>query len=167
LPGDLDYSLEIIALDVPEGCNVILGQSHFIKTVEDLYEVIVTTNPSMKFGIAFNEASGPCLIRYDGNDDRLIKKATEAAEKIGAGHVFVIYLQDGYPINVLNQIKNVQEVCRIFAATANPLQVVVVQTEQGRGVLGVVDGFSPKGVEGQEDKEKRRSFLRDITKYKK
>jgi len=167
LPGDLHYSLEIVTLDIPEGCNVILGQTHFIKTVEDLYEVIVTTNSSMKFGIAFNEASGPCLIRYDGNDDGLIKKATEAAEKIGAGHVFVIYLQDGYPINIMNQIKNVQEVCRIFAATANPLQVVVVQTEQGRGVLGVVDGFSPKGVEGQEDKEKRRSFLRDITKYKK
>lgn len=167
MPGDLHCNLEIVTLDIPEGCNVILGQTHFIKTVEDLYEVIVTTNSSMRFGIAFNEASGPCLIRYDGNDDELIKKATEAAEKIGAGHVFVIYLQGGYPINIMNQIKNVQEVCRIFAATANPLQVVVVQTEQGRGVLGVVDGFSPKGVEGQEDKEKRRSFLRDITKYKK
>ncbi|MDI3516001.1 MAG: uncharacterized protein PWP37_602 [Thermotogota bacterium] len=166
MSGNPEYRLEVVEVEIPEGCNVIVGQSHFIKTVEDLYEVIVTTNPSMKFGVAFNEASGPCLIRYDGNDEELTKKAVESAQKIGAGHLFVIYLREGYPINILNQLKNVQEVCRIFAATANPLQVVVIQTEQGRGVLGVVDGFSPKGVESQEDKEKRRSFLRNVTKYK-
>ncbi|AEH50546.1 adenosine-specific kinase [Pseudothermotoga thermarum] len=158
---------EIVQVNIPEGANVIIGHSHFIKTIEDLYEVLVTTNPNLKFGIAFNEASGPCLVRYEGNDEELTKVAIENAQKIGAGHLFVIVIKNGYPINVLNQIKNVQEVCRIFAATANPLQVIVVKTEQGRGVVGVVDGFAVKGVEEEKDKEWRRNFLRNVTKYKK
>ncbi len=159
--------LEVVQVQIPEGANVILGHSHFIKTVEDLYEVLVTTNPNLKFGIAFNEASGPCLIRYEGNDEELIKVAIENAQRIGAGHLFVIIIKNGYPINVLNQIKNVQEVCRIFAATANPLQVIVAKTEQGRGVVGVIDGFAVKGVEEEKDKEWRKTFLRNVTKYKK
>ena len=159
--------MEVVRIDIPEGCNVIVGHSHFIKTVEDLYEVMVTTNPHLKFGIAFNEASGPCLVRYEGNDEELVKQAIEAAQRIGAGHTFVIYLKEGYPINVLNQVKNLQEVCRIYTATANPLQVLVMETDQGRGVVGVVDGYKPKGVEGDEDKEKRKRFLREVTKYKK
>lgn len=160
-------NLEVVQVNIPEGANVIIGHAHFIKTVEDLYEVIMTTNPNMKFGLAFNEASGPCLIRFEGNDQNLIDVATENARKIGAGHLFVLVVKDGYPINILNQIKNTQEVCRIFAATANPLQVIVVQTDQGRAVLGVVDGFSVKGVESEKDKEWRHNFLRQITKYKK
>jgi adenosine/AMP kinase len=154
-------------VNIPEGANVILGHSHFIKTVEDLYEAVVTTNPSMKFGLAFNEASGPCLVRYEGNDQELIDVAIDNARRIGAGHLFVLVIKNGYPINILNQIKNVQEVCRIFAATANPLQVLVVQTDQGRSVIGVVDGFAVKGVESEKDREWRHNFLRQITKYKK
>ncbi len=159
--------IEVVQVHIPEGANIILGHSHFIKTVEDLYEVLVTTNPNLRFGIAFNEASGPCLIRYEGNDEELTQVAIENAQKIGAGHLFVIVIKNGYPINVLNQIKNVQEVCRIFAATANPLQVLVAKTEQGRGVIGVVDGFAVKGIEEEKDKEWRKNFLRNITKYKK
>lgn len=159
-------NLEVVQVNIPEGANVIIGHSHFIKTVEDLYEVIVTTNPNMKFGLAFNEASGPCLVRYEGNDQELIDVAIDNARRIGAGHLFVLMIRNGYPINILNQIKNVQEVCRIFAATANPLQVLVVQTDQGRAVVGVVDGFAVKGVESEKDKEWRHNFLRQITKYK-
>jgi hypothetical protein len=151
---------------IPEDCNIIVGQSHFIKTVEDLYEALVTASPSLEFGIAFCEASGVCLIRKDGNAEDLVEAAVETAERIAAGHVFVILLRNGYPINVLNRIKDVQEVCRIFAATANPLQVVVVETSQGRGVVGVVDGFVPKGVEAQQDVEDRKGLLRDIIGYK-
>jgi hypothetical protein len=151
---------------IPEDCNIIVGQSHFIKTVEDLYEALVTASPSLEFGIAFCEASGVCLIRKDGNAKDLVEAAVETAERIAAGHVFVILLRNGYPINVLNRIKDVQEVCRIFAATANPLQVVVVETSQGRGVVGVVDGFVPKGVEAQQDVEDRKGLLRDIIGYK-
>jgi hypothetical protein len=151
---------------IPEDCNIIVGQSHFIKTVEDLYEALVTASPSLEFGIAFCEASGVCLIRKDGNAGDLVDAAVETAERIAAGHVFVILLRNGYPINVLNRIKNVQEVCRIFAATANPLQVVVAETSQGRGVVGVVDGFVPKGVEAEEDVEDRKGLLRDIIGYK-
>lgn len=151
---------------IPENCNIIVGQSHFIKTVEDLYEALVTASPSLEFGIAFCEASGVCLIRKDGNAKDLVEAAVETAERIAAGHVFVILLRNGYPINVLNRIKDVQEVCRIFAATANPLQVVVVETSQGRGVVGVVDGFVPKGVEAQQDVEDRKGLLRDIIGYK-
>jgi len=160
-------NIEVVQVNIPEGANVILGHSHFIKTVEDLYEAVVTTNPSMKFGLAFNEASGPCLVRYEGNDQELIDVAIDNARRIGAGHLFVLVIKNGYPINILNQIKNVQEVCRIFAATANQLQVLVVQTDQGRSVIGVVDGFAVKGVESEKDREWRHNFLRQITKYKK
>ncbi|MCD6183559.1 MAG: adenosine-specific kinase [Thermovirga sp.] len=151
---------------IPDECNIILGQTHFIKTVEDLYEELATTSPYLEFGIAFNEASGPCLIRKDGNAEDLIEAAVENAKKISAGHVFVILLRKGYPINVLNKIKSCQEVCRIYAATANSLQVVVAETEQGRGVIGVVDGASPKGVEGPEEIAERKKLLRDIIGYK-
>jgi hypothetical protein len=154
--------LKLVPLAVPEGGNLILGQSHFIKTVEDVYEAIVNTVPQIKFGVAFNEASGPCLIRVDGNDEKLKALAARNASAVAAGHTFVVVMRDGYPINVLSRIKEVPEVCTIFCATANPVQAVVAETEQGRGVLGVIDGFVPKGVEGPEDAEKRRGFLRMI-----
>jgi len=154
--------LKAVRLEVPENGNIILGHSHFIKTVEDLYEAIVTTAPVMKFGIAFNEASGPCLIRVDGNDEELKANATRNAFAVGAGHMFVIALRDGYPINITARINQVPEVCRIFCATANPVEVIVAETEQGRAVLGVVDGSSPKGVETAADAEWRRDFLRKI-----
>jgi hypothetical protein len=151
-----------VRLEVPEGGNVIVGQTHFIKTVEDLYEAIVNTVPQMKFGIAFNEASGPCLTRVDGNDESLKALAARNATSVGAGHTFVVAMRDGYPINVLNRIKDVPEVCGIFCATANPVEVIVVQTPQGRGILGVVDGAPPAGVESDEDAAKRKQFLRMI-----
>jgi len=151
-----------VPLEIPDGGNLILGQSHFIKTVEDIYEAIVNTVPQMKFGIAFNEASGPCLTRADGNDDGLQAMAIRNASAVGAGHTFVVVMRDGYPINVLGRIKDVPEVCGIFCATANPAQVVVAESEAGRRVLGVIDGERPKGVETAEDVEKRRSFLRTI-----
>ena len=154
--------LTLVPLEIPDGGNLILGQSHFVKTVEDIYEAIVTTVPQMKFGIAFNEASGPCLTRADGNDDALKALAIRNASAIAAGHMFVVVMRDGYPINVLGRIKDVPEVCGIFCATANPVQAVVAATEQGRGILGVIDGESPKGVETAEDVEKRRGFLRMI-----
>ena len=154
--------LQNIRLIIPENCNIIVGQSHFIKTIEDLYEVMVSGCPHSKFGIAFCEASGPCLIRVDGNDEELCKVAAENAMIIGAGHAFVILLRDGYPINVLNAIKNCSEVCRIFCATANPLEMIVAETDQGRGVLGVIDGLSPKGVETEDDVKARKEFLRMI-----
>jgi hypothetical protein len=154
--------LKLVALEVPEGGNVVLGQTHFIKSVEDLYEAVVTTVPQMKFGVAFNEASGPCLTRVDGNDDDLKALAVRNAVALGAGHIFVVAMRDGYPINVLGRIKDVAEVCSIYCATANPVQVVVAESEQGRGVLGVIDGSPPKGVETAEDAEKRRGFLRMI-----
>ena len=154
--------LKLVALEIPEGGNLILGQSHFIKTVEDVYEAIVNTVPHMKFGVAFNEASGPCLTRVDGNDEGLKALAAHNASALAAGHTFVVVMTDGYPINVLGRIKDVPEVCTIFCATANPVQVVVAESEQGRGVVGVIDGFPPKGVEGAEDAEKRRAFLRMI-----
>ncbi len=142
--------------------NIIVGQSHFIKTVEDIYETLVNTVPQMKFGIAFNEASGPCLTRVDGNDDGLKQLATRNASAIGAGHVFVIAMRDGYPINILPRLKEVPEVCSIYCATANPVEVIVAETEQGRGVLGVVDGAPPKGAEQENDAEARHGFLRKI-----
>jgi len=153
-------------LEFPENCNIILGQSHFIKTVEDIYEALATSSPTLEFGIAFCEASGPCLIRYDGNAEDLVQLAVRNAEKISAGHVFIVLLRKGYPINVMERIRNVQEVCRIFAATANPLQVLIAETDQGRGVAGVVDGFSSKGVENSEDIEERKNLLRKIIGYK-
>src|SRR3954451_4334603 len=138
--------LKTVPLEIPENGNLILGQTHFIKSVEDIYEAIVNTNPQMKFGIAFNEASGPCLTRVDGNDDGLKALAAKNATAIGAGHIFVIVMRDGFPINILTRIKEVPEVCSIFCATANPVEVVIAKSEQGRGVLGVIDGFPPKGV---------------------
>jgi hypothetical protein len=151
-----------VPVAIPEGCNIILGQTHFIKTAEDLYELIVCAVPQAKFGIAFSEASGPCLIRTEGTDESLIAVSIKTLQAIGAGHVFCIYLKNAFPVNVLNQIKNCHEVCRIFCATANPVEVVVASTAQGRGVLGVIDGFSPLGVETQADKLQRKEFLRKI-----
>ncbi len=156
----------LVQLDFPEDCNVIVGQSHFIKTVEDLYEILVTSSPSLRFGIAFCEASGDRLIRRDGNDEALVSIAVESAGKIGAGHSFIVVLRGGYPINVLNAIKSCQEVCRIFAATANPLQIVVAESAQGRGIAGVIDGFSPKGTETDEDVRSRMNLLRSVIGYK-
>jgi uncharacterized protein len=154
--------LTTVRLEIPEGGNLILGQTHFIKSVEDLYEALVNTVPNLKFGIAFNEASGPCLTRVDGNDDALQAMAARNATAIAAGHIFVILLMNGYPINVLSRIKETPEVCAIFCATANPVEVVVAQTEQGRGVLGVIDGFPPRGVETEADARERHDFLRKI-----
>ena len=154
--------LHSIRLDIPADGNIVVGQSHFIKTVEDIYEAIVNTVPGMQFGIAFNEASGACLTRVDGNDTELEANAVANAQAIGAGHVFVIAIRGGFPINILGRIKDVPEVCNIFCATANPVEVIVAQSEQGRGVLGVIDGSSPKGIESDNDKEWRREFLRKI-----
>ncbi len=154
--------LKSIALEIPEGGNIIVGQSHFIKTVEDIYEAIVNTVPQMKFGVAFSEASGPCLVRADGNDAALRDCAVRNAVNIAAGHTFVVVMTEGYPINVLGRIKDVPEVCGIFCATANPCEVIVAQSEQGRGILGVIDGSSPAGVETEEDAKKRHGFLRMI-----
>ena len=148
-----------VTFDKPDDLNVILGQSHFIKTVEDLHEVCVNV-PGLRFGIAFNEASGPRLVRRSGNDDELVDISTRNAQEIGAGHLFVLALRDGFPINVLNAIKSVPEVCRVFCATANPLEVVVGQTELGRGVLGVIDGSPPAGVETHDDEVERKQMLR-------
>lgn len=155
-----------VRLDIPAGANIILGQSHFIKTVEDIYEAIVNTAPQMKFGVAFNEASGECLTRVEGNDDDMKSSAAANAQAIGAGHSFIIVLKDGFPINILGRIKDVPEVTGIFCATANAVEVIVAETEQGRGILGVVDGSSPKGVEDVSGVEWRHSFLRKIG-YKK
>ena len=161
-----EFKTHIVQIDIPEGCNVVLGQSHFIKTVEDMYEALVTSAPGLEFGIAFCEASGDCLIRFDGNAKDLQDAAVENAKRLSAGHTFVILMRKGYPINVLGRIKDCQEVCRVFAATANPLQVVVCETGQGRGVIGVVDGFLPKGVETEEHVGWRKKLLRDIIGYK-
>ena len=154
--------LDLVSVTVPEGTNVIVGQTHFIKTIEDLYEVVATSVPQAQFGVAFNEASGPRLVRVEGNADDLRRAAVDTALAIGAGHVFVLFLRDAFPINVLNQIKGCAEVCRIFCATANPVQVVVATSDQGRGVLGVVDGAPPLGVEQPADREARQVFLRKI-----
>jgi adenosine/AMP kinase len=152
--------LKVVKLDTPEGCNLILGQSHFIKTVEDVYEAIATSTPAVKFGLAFCESSGDRLVRVEGNDDELEKVAVENALRLGCGHSFVVLMREAYPINVLNQLKAVPEVCTIHAATANPLEVIVAETEQGRGVLGVVDGQTPLGVEDEEGIKWRREILR-------
>ncbi len=154
--------LKSIRLDIPENANIILGQSHFIKTVEDIYEAIVTTAPQMKFGVAFSEASGACLIRVEGNDDALKASATQNAQAIAAGHIFIIVMRDGFPINILKRIQDVPEVVGVFCATANPVEVIVAESEQGRGILGVIDGSSPKGVEGPTDIEWRHDLLRKI-----
>ncbi len=151
-----------VKIDFPEGCNIIIGQTHFIKTAEDLYEIIATTVPQAKFGIAFTEASGPCLIRREGNDPELIAICVRNLQEIGAGHVFFITLKDAFPINILNPIKNCPEVCGIYCATANPVEVFVAETVQGRGIMGVIDGYSPKGVEDDSQVCERRNFLRKI-----
>ncbi|TFG60173.1 MAG: adenosine monophosphate-protein transferase, partial [Spirochaetales bacterium] len=142
----MDITITAVQLSWTEGCNIIVGQSHFIKTVEDISEIMITSVPGAEFGLAFCEASGPCLIRTEGNNEALVRDATECARAVGAGHSFFLVLKNAYPINVLNQIKNCQEVARIFAATANPLQVLTAETAQGRGIVGVVDGSSPAGV---------------------
>lgn len=155
--------LKTIKIEKPELTNFILGQSHFIKTVEDIHEALVNTVPGINFGVAFCEASQKCLVRHSGTDLDLIEMAKKNAMAISAGHSFIIFLGEGfYPLNVLNAIKSVPEVCRIFCATANPTEVIVAETEQGRGILGVIDGFSPKGIEGDEDIKYRRNFLRQI-----
>ncbi len=154
--------IKTVKMVIPDGCNLILGQTHFIKTAEDLYEIIVTSVPQALFGIAFTEASGPCLIRNEGNDKDITDVCVKNLQSIGAGHVFCILLKNAYPVNILNQIKNCPEVCRIFCATANPVEVVVASVSQGNGILGVIDGNSPKGVETEADKAGRREFLRRI-----
>jgi adenosine/AMP kinase len=151
-----------VPIRFPEGANIILGQSHFIKTVEDLYEILISSVPGMKFGVAFCEASGPCLIRFDGNDEELKAAAVKIASDVGAGHSFVIVMTDGFPINVLNAVKACPEVCRVYCATANQVEAIVVETGQGKGILGVVDGESPRGVENEDDIRARRDFLRTI-----
>ncbi|MGK7911839.1 MAG: adenosine-specific kinase [Synechococcus sp.] len=154
--------LKTVALDLPEGSNLILGQTHFIKTVEDLYEIMVGSAPSAQFGIAFCEASGPCLIRSAGNDEALQNAAISNAEAIAAGHSFIILMKEVYPLNVLNAVKHCPEVCSIYCATANPVEVIVAESAQGRGILGVIDGFSPKGVEGPDDVNARHELLRQL-----
>jgi adenosine/AMP kinase len=151
--------LKAIRLSIPENGNLIVGQSHFIKTVEDIYEAMVNTSPHLKFGIAFNEASGDCLTRFDGNDEELKQNAIQNATAVGAGHVFVVALREGFPINVLGRIQAVPEVANIYCATANPLEMIVAETEQGRGVLGVIDGSSPKGVENESHSKARIELL--------
>ena len=152
--------VQAVGLEWEEGCNIIVGQSHFIKTAEDLAEIMNSSVPGVEYGLAFCEASGPCLIRTEGNDEKLVGQAAECARRVGAGHSFYLILRKAFPINVLNQIKACQEVARIFCATANPLQVLVVESDQGRGIAGVVDGYPPKGVEGSKDKEERKRMLR-------
>jgi adenosine/AMP kinase len=154
--------LESVPMQIPEGANLILGQSHFIKTVEDLYEALVNTVPGVKFAIAFNEASGPCLVRVEANDDELRGAAVANAQALGAGHAFVVLLRGAFPVNVLSRIKECFEVCTVWCATANPVTAVVARAGQGRAVLGVADGSSPKGVEGAVDVAKRKQFLRQI-----
>jgi len=154
--------INLVEIEKPPELNLILGQAHFIKTVEDIYEALVTAVPGIKFGLAFCESSGDCLIRSDGTDPELIKLAEKNAKKIGAGHSFIVFLRECYPINVLNRIKEVPEVCHIFAATANPLKVVIAEEEQGKGILGVIDGEKPRGIETKEHKRERKEFLRRI-----
>jgi len=154
--------LKTFRVNIPEGANIILGQTHFIKTAEDLYEILAGASPHIKFGIAFTEASGPCLIRHEGNDSSLTESAVTILSTIGAGHVFAILLREAFPINVLNSVKMCPEVCRVYCATANPLEVIVAETGQGRGILGVIDGSSPKGVETDADKTTRKNLLRNF-----
>lgn len=156
---------ETVKMEIPAQANIIIGRTHFIKTVEDLYEVIVNSVPNGKFGIAFCEASGPCLVRAEGNDEELKSIAIKNATALGAGHTFIVLLKEIFAINVLNDIKNCREVCSILCATANPVEVVVAETSQGRGIMGVIDGFKPKGVETEKDVKARKKFLRKI-RYK-
>jgi hypothetical protein len=152
----------VVRVEPPQDCNLILGQSHFIKTVEDIYDALASSAAGIKFGLAFCESSGECLVRHDGNDAELRKKAAEVALAIGCGHSFIVFLKGAYPINVLTQLKAVPEVCDIYAATANPLEVIIAETDQGRGILGIVDGAKPKGVEDEAEIKRRKEFLREI-----
>lgn len=154
--------IELVEIEKPLDMNFILGQSHFIKTVEDLYETIVSTNPAMKFGIAFCESSGPALVRYIGNEQKLIELAQKNAMKLSCGHSFIIFMEGGFPINILNCVKNVPEVCNIFCATSNPTEVIVAESAQGRGIMGVIDGVKSKGIETESDILHRKEFLRKI-----
>jgi adenosine/AMP kinase len=158
----ISVDIKVVKVKMPENTNVIVGQTHFIKSVEDLYEAMVTAVPKAMFGVAFAEASGACLIRYDGNDKELMDLAVKSCSEIRAGHTFVICMKDAYPINVLNTLKTVQEVCSIFCASANVIEVVIAESDFGRGILGVIDGSSPKGVEGDKDKKERIEFLKKI-----
>jgi adenosine/AMP kinase len=154
--------LQLVAIDKPDDMNVIVGQAHFIKSVEDIHEALAGVGPHLRFGVAFCEASGPCLVRRSGNDDRLVELASNAALAIAAGHSFVVFLEDGYPVNVLNALKQVPEVCNIFCATANPVEIVVAESELGRGITGVIDGQVPAGVETGTDVADRKALLRAI-----
>ncbi|MCG8333220.1 MAG: adenosine-specific kinase [Proteobacteria bacterium] len=154
--------LKTVKINNPDSLNLILGQSHFIKTIEDIHEAMVNTIPGVKFGVAFCEASDVCLVRYSGTDEELVDLAKSNAYELAAGHCFIIFMKDSFPINVLNTIQQVPEVCRIFCATANPVEVVIAETEQGRGIMGVIDGFASKGIETEQDIEKRKGFLRAI-----
>lgn len=151
-----------VRMEIPDGANLILGQAHFIKTAEDLYEAVINTVPQAKFAVAFNEASGPCLVRIESNDDDLRRAATANAQALGAGHAFVLLVRNAYPINLLSRVRECFEVCTIFCATANPVEVILANTEQGRAILGVVDGASPKGVESADDAKQRHEFVRNI-----
>ena len=153
---------ETVKIEALENCNVILGMAHFIKTVEDLYEALVNAVPNIKFGIGFCESSGPCLVRHEGNDEELRRLAAEKAFEIACGHSFIIFLKNAYPINVLDKIKKVPEVCTIYAATANPLEIIIAETKQGRGIVGVIDGLKSKSIETEEDVKARKEFLRKI-----
>jgi adenosine/AMP kinase len=154
--------LKIVRIETPKECNIILGMAHFIKTVEDLYEALVNSVPNIKFGIGFCESSGPCLVRSEGNDEELKNLVSQQALTLGCGHCFIIFLKNAFPINVLDKIRQASEVCCIHAASANPLEVIVAETEQGRGILGVIDGSRSKGIETKEDVKARKAFLRRI-----
>jgi len=158
----MEFETKIVKLEVPEDCNLILGQSHFIKTVEDLHEAIVNTVPGAEFGLAFSEASGHCLVRKSGNNNALTNLAADKIFEIGSGHSFLIFLKNAYPINVIQRIRSVPEVVNIYCATANPVQVLIAETEQGRGIIGIIDGFKPKGIESKDDEEYRKKFLREL-----
>jgi len=159
---EVEMEIKTVRIEKTDELNMVLGHSHFIKTVEDIYEAMVNTVPGAKFGLAFCEASGPCLVRYSGTDEELIELATKHGYNLSAGHSFIIFMKEMFPVNVLNTIKNVPEVCRIFCATANPVEVLIVETKQGRGVIGVVDGFASKGIETEKDIRERKEFLRTI-----
>lgn len=154
--------LKTVKIEVPKDCNVVLGMAHFIKTVEDLYEALINSAPNIKFGIGFCESSGPCLVRHEGNDDELKNLASKYALDLGCGHCFIVFMKNAYPINVLDKIKQVPEVCGIYAATANPLEVIITETGQGRGILGVIDGTKSKAIETEKDVKERKDFLRKI-----
>jgi adenosine/AMP kinase len=156
------FEYKTVRIEAREGCNVILGMAHFIKTVEDLYETLVDAVPNIKFGIGFCESSGPCLVRHEGTDEELRQLAAKTALEIGCGHCFIIFLKNAYPINVLDKIKKVPEVCTVYAATANPLEIIIAETQQGRGIVGVVDGLKSKGIETERDIKERKEFLRKI-----